>query len=211
MSDTPKSDDVAEVLLCRLLSALPRDADLLWPLLGYPVENHYFEEGPLEPLRAPVFSRPTPFVGGDAAVIDDEGRILLIQRADNGKWAMPGGALEVGETPAQGVLREVMEETGVRCQAVALLGVFDSRLCGLASRHHIYLLTFLCQPVEDADLSLEVAKLSHAREVLQLRWFTEHTLPDDLHPGTALRLDRAYRLWRDGVPAYFDGLDEAGC
>ena len=67
----------------------------------------------MEPLRAPVFSRPTPLVGGDAAVIDDKGRILLIQRTDNGKWAMPGGALDVGETPAEGVLRESLEETGV--------------------------------------------------------------------------------------------------
>ncbi len=55
----------------------------------------------VEPLRDPIFSRPTPLAGGDAAVIDGEGRILLIQRADNGKWAMPGGALEVGETPAR--------------------------------------------------------------------------------------------------------------
>ena len=56
----------------------------------------------IEPLRAPVFSRPTPAVAGDAAVIDDKGQILLIQRADNGKWAMPGGAFEVGETPQKG-------------------------------------------------------------------------------------------------------------
>jgi hypothetical protein len=47
----------------------------------------------LEPLRAPVFSRPTPLAVGDAAVIDETGRILLVQRADNKKWAMPGGAL----------------------------------------------------------------------------------------------------------------------
>ena len=63
----------------------------------------------MEPLRAPIFSRPMPFPVGDAAVIDDEGRILLIRRADNGLWAMPGGALEVGETPTDGVLREAFE------------------------------------------------------------------------------------------------------
>src|SRR5882757_5824408 len=51
-----------------------------------------------EPLRAPVLSRPTPFTVGDAAVFDDDGRLLLIQRADNHRWALPGGALEVGET-----------------------------------------------------------------------------------------------------------------
>jgi len=45
----------------------------------------------IEALRAPIFSHPTPFATGDAAVIDDQGRILLIRRADNGKWAMPAG------------------------------------------------------------------------------------------------------------------------
>ena len=75
---------------------------------------------------------------GDAAVIDDDGRILLVQRADNSKWAMPGGAMEVSETPAEGVVREAFEETGVRCEVVALVGVFDSRLCGTISRHHLY-------------------------------------------------------------------------
>src|SRR5438105_3500124 len=53
---------------------------------GQPLET-------LEPLRATVFSRPTPLATGDAAIIDPAGRILLIRRADNGKWAMPGGAL----------------------------------------------------------------------------------------------------------------------
>ena len=99
----------------------------------------------LEPLRAPIFSRPTPFASGDAAIIDDDGRILLIQRADNGCWAMPGGALEVGETPAEGVAREAFEETGYHCTATALVGVFDSRYCGTTSRHHLYQFVFLCR------------------------------------------------------------------
>ena len=54
------------------------------------------------PLRNTVLSRPTPFSVGDAAIINHRGEILLIQRADNHKWAMPGGGLMVGETPAQG-------------------------------------------------------------------------------------------------------------
>ena len=101
----------------------------------------------LEPLRAPIFARPTPLAVGDAAIIDDAGRILLIRRADNGLWAMPGGALEVGETPAAGAVREALEESGVRCEPVALVGVFDSRYCGTASRHHLYQFLFLCRPV----------------------------------------------------------------
>jgi len=155
----------------------------------------------LEPLRAPIFSRPTPLAVGDAAVIDDAGRILLVQRADNGKWAMPGGALEVGETPAEGVVREALEETGVRCRAVALIGVFDSRLCGTTGRHHMYQLTFLCEPLNSA----EVCRPSHAHEVLDIHWFAEDELPDDIDPGHISRIPEAFRVWRNEGRAFFDG------
>ncbi|MFX1538592.1 MAG: NUDIX domain-containing protein [Promethearchaeota archaeon] len=106
-----------------------------------------------EQLTTPIFSRPTPLVGGDAAVIDETGKILLIQRADNKKWAMPGGLFEVGETPAEGVVRETFEETGVRCQAVTLIGVFDSRFWGTSFPHHLYQFMFLCKPLNDEKTS----------------------------------------------------------
>lgn len=85
-------------------------------------------------------------------MIDDKGQILLIQRADNGKWAMPGGAFEVGETPAEGVVRETLEETGVPCRAMSLVGVFDSRFCGTTSRHHLYHFVFLCEPLNNREV-----------------------------------------------------------
>jgi ADP-ribose pyrophosphatase YjhB (NUDIX family) len=152
----------------------------------------------LEPLRSSLLSHPTPYSVGDAAVIDQDGRILLIQRADNRKWAMPGGALEVGETPAQGVEREAFEETGVKCRATALVGVFDSRFSGSLSRHHLYHFMFLCQPV-GAQM-----KASHANEVIQTGWFTEDELPEDLDPGHAARIPHAYRAWRGDERAFFD-------
>jgi ADP-ribose pyrophosphatase YjhB (NUDIX family) len=159
----------------------------------------------LEPLRATVISHPTPFVAGDAAVIDAAGRILLIQRADNAKWALPGGALEVGETAAEGVVREVFEETGVSCQPVALVGVFDSRLIGFSSPHHIQVLTFLCRPL-GSGRQLDTAKpvaASHAHEVLDVGWFAEDALPSDTHPASLLQIPEAYRVWRDGTGAFF--------
>lgn len=155
----------------------------------------------LEPLRAPMFSRPTPLNAGDGAVINDEGQILLIRRADNGLWAMPGGALEVGETPAEGVVREVREETGVQSRPVALVGVFDSRLCGTVSRHHLYHFVFLCRPLN----ARQPAQATHSHEVLDVRWFAEDGLPDDFSPGHASRIRVAFRVWRGGAPAFFDG------
>jgi ADP-ribose pyrophosphatase YjhB (NUDIX family) len=158
----------------------------------------------IEALRAPIFDRPTPLPVGDAAVIDDDGRVLLVQRADNQKWAMPGGALAVGETPARGVVREAFEETGVRCEPVALVGVFDSRLCGTVSRHHLYQFVFLCRPLNGSQA---VETPSHAIEVLGTRWFPEHDLPDDLDPGHVSRIPEAFRVWRGDDRTYFDRQD----
>lgn len=55
----------------------------------------------------------TPLSGG-GAVVFREGKLLLIQRHDDQRWAIPGGAVEVGETPAAGAVRELYEEVGMR-------------------------------------------------------------------------------------------------
>ncbi|WAZ19679.1 NUDIX domain-containing protein [Streptomyces cinnabarinus] len=53
--------------------------------------------------------------GVSAVVFDDEGRVLLGQRADNHKWAVISGIPDPGEQPAECAVREVYEETGVHC------------------------------------------------------------------------------------------------
>ena len=155
----------------------------------------------LEPLRAKLFVQPSPFSAGDGAVIDDTGRMLLIRRADNGLWAMPGGGLEVGETPAQGVVREVLEETGVACEPVALIGVYDSRYCGTPSFYQLYQFSFLCRPLPDAK---EVKLASHAHEVKDVQWFSEHELPEDIDPSHVKRIAEAFRVWHGDMRAFFD-------
>ena len=60
-----------------------------------------------------------------AIVFDAQQRILLHRRTDNGKWSLPGGVLEVGETAEQGVVREVREETGYEVRVVRLVGVYS--------------------------------------------------------------------------------------
>lgn len=159
----------------------------------------------IEPLRTTLFTHPAPFPVSDAAVIDADGRILLIRRADNALWAMPGGALDVGETPAQGAVREVLEETGVACEPLALIGVYDSRLWGTASLHHLYQFSFLCRPLPDVEM---IKPSSHAHEVIELSWFSEHALPDDLDPGHVRRIPEAFRMWHGEAGVYFDALDK---
>lgn len=60
-----------------------------------------------------------------AFVRDAAGRILMIRRTDNDLYAIPGGALELGETLTQTVKREVMEETGIAVEATGLIGIYS--------------------------------------------------------------------------------------
>jgi hypothetical protein len=55
----------------------------------------------------------TPKVGTDAAIFNEHGRILLMQRADGSGWCLPCGFVEPNESPAEGIIREVREETGL--------------------------------------------------------------------------------------------------
>lgn len=60
-----------------------------------------------------------------AAIFDAQGRILLHRRTDNGKWALPGGAIETGERADETVVREVREETGYEVSVVRLVGIYS--------------------------------------------------------------------------------------
>jgi 8-oxo-dGTP pyrophosphatase MutT (NUDIX family) len=53
------------------------------------------------------------FVGARTLVFDEQGRLLLIQRSDNHRWAIPAGAMELGESMEQCAVRELWEETGL--------------------------------------------------------------------------------------------------
>ncbi|MFL5384595.1 MAG: NUDIX domain-containing protein [Longimicrobiaceae bacterium] len=59
-----------------------------------------------------------------ALIRDGEGRILLQRRADDGRWNLPAGAIDPGESPDQAVVREVREETGLEVRPVRVAGVF---------------------------------------------------------------------------------------
>ncbi len=64
-------------------------------------------------------------VGSSAIVTDENGRILLQRRSDSGNWALPGGAMDIGETFAQSAVREVKEETGFDVSIDHIVGIYS--------------------------------------------------------------------------------------
>lgn len=92
----------------------------------------------------------TPKVDARGAIFQDD-RVLLVRERDDQKWTLPGGWIDVGESPSQAVEREVFEESGYQSKAVKLAALYDrnkhSHTPGL---FHSYKLFFLCELIGGA-------------------------------------------------------------
>lgn len=145
----------------------------------------------------------TPYAVADAAIFDGFGRLLLVRREDDGLWAIPGGACQVGETPAEAAARELFEETGIRSTPTALVGVYDSRLCGTRSRWHLYHFVFVCKP-QPGEVPIS------GPETTDVGWFAASEIPA-LSPGRhpARIADVFDFVSTEGKPAFFDTVGDA--
>jgi 8-oxo-dGTP pyrophosphatase MutT (NUDIX family) len=73
--------------------------------------------------EAPRASSLVPSV--NVVVVNHAGEILLIRRTDNGDWAVPGGAIDLGESVAQAAVRESLEESGIDCAITGIVGIYS--------------------------------------------------------------------------------------
>jgi 8-oxo-dGTP diphosphatase len=76
-------------------------------------------------------SSPRHSVSVAAAIINQQGQLLAVRRRDNGHWEPPGGVLELDETIQAGLVREVLEETGLRVEPEALTGIYKNMRRGI--------------------------------------------------------------------------------
>ena len=111
----------------------------------------------------------TPKVAVGAAVGNDAGELLLIQRADSGVWLYPTGWCDVGYSAAEVAVKEVKEETGIEIEPVRLIAVLDGLRLGFA-RTALYSLVFHCQAVGG---SID----PHPLECRDAGWFSQDRLP----------------------------------
>ena len=96
---------------------------------------------------------------GVAAVVVCGAEVLLIRRGREpmlGAWSLPGGVLEVGETTAEGIAREVSEETGLRVRPVEMIATLDRIVRDDAGRvrFHYVLIEWLCVVMEGQGIEL---------------------------------------------------------
>jgi len=98
---------------------------------------------------------PEAPIVGVGAVIIEQNRVLLVQRGREplkGKWSLPGGMLELGESLAEGVVREVRAETGLIVEVLELVELLDrvhreSIPDGERVRYHYVIADYLCRVV----------------------------------------------------------------
>jgi ADP-ribose pyrophosphatase YjhB (NUDIX family) len=120
---------------------------------------------------------PRHSVSVTGIVIRDDGRVLAIQRRDDHRWVPPGGVLELAETPAEGVAREVLEETGITVRAERLTGVYKNMTRGVVT------LAFRCRVIDG-----QVHPTSEARQVA---WLTIDQAERDMVQARAIRVTDA--------------------
>ena len=73
--------------------------------------------------NAPKANSLVPSV--NVIVENDKGEILMIRRTDNDNWAVPGGAIDLGESVKQAAIRETKEETGIDVEITGLVGIYS--------------------------------------------------------------------------------------
>jgi ADP-ribose pyrophosphatase YjhB (NUDIX family) len=135
----------------------------------------------------------TPKVDIRAVVLNEEGAVLLVKEKEDGLWTLPGGWVDVGESPSESVEREVKEESGYEVRAVRLLALWDR------DKHphppmpfHVYKVVFQCK-------LLGGDPLAGSTETEGVDFFSKDALPElSLGRVTPQQIERLVDLATDG-------------
>jgi ADP-ribose pyrophosphatase YjhB (NUDIX family) len=151
--------------------------DLLAALSGRPADELAIELG-----RDSGYATPKIDVRG--AIFDDQQRVLLMQEKTDGRWSLPGGWADPGDSPSSAVTREIVEETGYHSSAVKLIACWDREIQQNPPPLpvHVYKLFFLCR----TDGTVQPPA---ALETLDVGWFAMDGLPPHLDPALPTEFD----------------------
>ncbi|MEV5767169.1 NUDIX domain-containing protein [Micromonospora sp. NPDC052213] len=149
----------------------------------------------IEHFNNPNAPKPNSIVVAVTVFVQDEqGRVLLIQRTDNGLWALPGGAQDFGEYIAETAVRETLEETGVKVEVIGVVGIYTNP-------NHVV-------EYSDGEVRQQFSICFRSRyiggkpttsdESSAVRWVPQHELDSlSIHPSMRLRIDHGFEQRRE--------------
>ncbi|MDP9382309.1 MAG: NUDIX domain-containing protein [Chloroflexota bacterium] len=113
------------------------------------------------------------------ALPDAQGRLLLVRRADNGQWVLPGGGVDSGERVVEAVVRETEEETGIHVKPVNLIGIYSNPDVIISyengtRKYQVISIMFLCEPMYGEPRVTE--------ETTEWGYFAHDSLPEPVAP-----------------------------
>jgi ADP-ribose pyrophosphatase YjhB (NUDIX family) len=129
-------------------------------------------DGWMKSVGEGVAGYQTPKVAVGAVVGNERGEILLVKRADSGIWLYPTGWADIGYSASEVAVKEVREETGIECEVVQLIAVFDGLRLGFTNIP-LYSLVFHCRATGG---SLE----AHPLECADVGWFAADAMPEPM-------------------------------
>ena len=155
-----------------------------------------FSEEWMTEVRTGLAGYATPKIAVGAIVGNDDGELLMIQRADSGIWLYVTGWADIGYSASEVAEKEVLEETGIVCEAVRPIGIFDGLRLGFTTIP-LYSIVFQCRAT-GGELK------PHPQEVTDVGWFTPDNLPSPIASGERW-VDLAFQsITGEPVDVYFD-------
>ena len=131
---------------------------------------------------APKVNSLVPSV--NVVVVNDAGEMLMIRRTDNDNWAVPGGAIDLGESVAQAAIRETLEESGIECAITGVVGIYSDP-------RHVIFYTSNGEARQEFSIVLTARPLSGqptpSNESSDVRWIPTSEIPN-------YTMDRSMRL-----------------
>jgi ADP-ribose pyrophosphatase YjhB (NUDIX family) len=132
--------------------------------------------------EAPKANSLVPSV--NVVVINDAGDILMIRRSDNENWAVPGGAIDLGESMTHAAIRETKEESGIDCEITGLVGIYTDP-------KHVILYTSNGEARQEFSILLTARPTggtpTPSDESTEVRWVQPSEVPE-------YRMDRSMRM-----------------
>ena len=136
------------------------------------------------------------------AVIEKDGLVLLQRRADNGRWGLVGGLLELNETYTEAALREVREETGLEVRLEAFLGIYHNHHMEWSNGDRAHTIgAYFTASILRGEPKID-------EESLELRFFPRERIPDLFAEDHRAALDAYFRGVR--FPIFRENQDTDG-